>query len=92
MMVIRALVSRARKRRRFDTAASLTHRLFNMRDDAIFLRVLGFCWFLDPRRHVASEWDIQRTRLLKEGKSRDEATEIIRGALQNYPGYGQNNN
>ena len=92
MMVIRALVSRARKRRRFDTAASLTHRLFNMRDDAIFLHVLSFCWFLDPRRHVASEWDIQRTRLRKEGKSKEEATEIIRATLQNYPGYGQNNN
>ena len=78
MMVIRALVSRARKRRRFDTAASLTHRLFNLRDDAIFLHVLSFCWFLDPRRRVASVWDIQRTRLRKEGKSNEEATEIIR--------------
>ena len=80
MMVIRALVARARKRRRFDTAASLTHRLFNLRDDAIFLHVLGFCWFLDPRRRVASVWDIQRTRLRKEGKSNEEATEIIRSA------------
>ena len=78
MMVIRALVSRARKRRRFDTAASLTHRLFNMRDDAIFLRVLGFCWFLDPHRRVVTEWDILRSQLRKEGKSSEEAMTIVR--------------
>ena len=76
MMVIRALVSRARKRRRFDTAASLTHRLFNLRDDAIFLHVLSFCWFLDPRRHVASGHPAHQTT--QGRKSNEEATEIIR--------------
>ncbi|CAH0379600.1 unnamed protein product [Pelagomonas calceolata] len=77
MMVIRALVSKARKRRRFDAAASLTHRLFNLRDDALFLRVLGFCWFLNPGARVPCGHDYQLTRLRKEGKTPDEAFEII---------------
>ena len=76
-MVIRALVTRARKRRRFDAAASLTHRLFNLRDDALFLRVLGFCWFLNPGARVPCGHDYQLTRLRKEGKTPDEAFEII---------------
>ena len=80
LMVLRALVTRARKRRRVRAAASMTtvvHRLFNMRDDALFLRVLGYCWFLNPQGRVPCAHDYQLTRLLKEGKTNDEAAEII---------------
>ena len=36
---------------------SLTHRLFLLRDDALFLRCLEYCWFLDPLKRVPSETD-----------------------------------
>jgi hypothetical protein len=80
LMVLRALVTRARKRRRVRAAASMTtvvHRLFNMRDDALFLRVLGYCWFLNPGARVPCAHDYALTRLLKEGKTNDEAAAII---------------
>jgi hypothetical protein len=80
LMVLRALVTRARKRRRVRAAASMTtvvHRLFNMRDDAVFLRVLEFCWFLNPGARAPCAHDYELTRLLKEGKTNDEAADII---------------
>ena len=78
MMVTRALVARARGRGEFCATASLAHGLFNLREDAIFLHVLGFCWFLDPHRRVVTEWDILRSQLRKEGKSSEEAMTIVR--------------
>merc|ERR1712072_247131 len=62
LMVLRALVTRARKRRRVRAAASMTtvvHRLFNMRDDAVFLHVLGFCWLLNTRTLMPSDNDYE---------------------------------
>ena len=39
---------------------SLTHRLFLLRDDALFLKCLEYCWFLDPWKRVPSETDYRR--------------------------------
>ena len=39
---------------------SLMHRLFLLRDDALFLRCLEYCWFLDPWRRYPSETDYRR--------------------------------
>ena len=41
---------------------SLTHRLFLLRDDALFLRCLEYCWFLDPWKRYPSETDYARVR------------------------------
>ena len=76
-MVTRALVARARGRGEFCATASLAHGLFNLRDDAIFLRVLGYCWFLNPRKRRPSLYDYTASGLRKAGKSRAEVAEII---------------
>jgi len=39
---------------------TMTHRLFLLRDDALFLRCLEYCWFLDPLKRVPSETDYRR--------------------------------
>ena len=39
---------------------TLTHRLFLLRDDALFLRCLEYCWFLDPWKRYPSETDYRR--------------------------------
>ena len=41
---------------------SLTHRLFLLRDDALFLKCLEYCWFLDPLKRVPSETDYAKAR------------------------------
>ena len=41
---------------------SLTHRLFLLRDDALFLKCLEYCWFLDPWKRVPSETDYAKVR------------------------------
>ena len=50
---------------RFDHASradlTLTHRLFLLRDDALFLKCLEYCWFLDPWKRVPSETDYRRS-------------------------------
>ena len=43
-------VRRLRKRARAEL--TMTHRLFLLRDDAIFLHILGFCWFVDTERRL----------------------------------------
>ena len=39
---------------------TLMHRLFLLRDDALFLRCLEYCWFLDPWKRYPSETDYRR--------------------------------
>ena len=84
MMVTRALVARARSRGEFCSTASLAHGLFNLRDDAIFLHVLGFCWYLNPGARVPCAHDYVLTRLRKEGKTPNEAAEIIKKMESQY--------
>ena len=84
MMVTRALVARARSRGEFCATASLAHGLFNLRDDAIFLHVLGFCWYLNPGARVPCAHDYVLTRLRKEGKTPNEAAEIIKKMESQY--------
>ena len=48
---------------------SLTHRLFLLRDDALFLRCLEYCWFLDPLKRVPSETDYARVRATADTES-----------------------
>ena len=38
----------------------MTHRLFLLRDDALFLKCLEYCWFLDPWKRYPSETDYRR--------------------------------
>jgi len=41
----------------------MTHRLFLLRDDALFLRCLEYCWFVDTdRRMVRGDYLAQRQR------------------------------
>ena len=84
LMVTRALVARARSRGEFCATASLAHGLFNLRDDAIFLRVLGYCWFLNPRKRRPSLYDYTASGLRKAGKTRAEVAEIIEKMPRKY--------
>ena len=84
LMVTRALVARARGRGEFCATASLAHGLFNLRDDAIFLRVLGYCWFLNPRKRRPSLYDYTASGLRKAGKTRVEVAEIIEKMPRKY--------
>ena len=63
MLFLRRLFTRQHRRAsRADSDLSLTHRLFLLRDDALFLRCLEYCWFLDPWKRVPSEADYARVR------------------------------
>ena len=55
---VRRLLRQHRHASRADL--TLTHRLFLLRDDALFLKCLEYCWFLDPWKRVPSETDYRR--------------------------------
>ena len=59
MLFLRRLFTRQHRHASRDDL-SLTHRLFLLRDDALFLRCLEYCWFLDPWKRVPSETDYRR--------------------------------
>ena len=59
MLFLRRLFTR-QHRRASCADLSLTHRLFLLRDDALFLRCLEYCWFLDPWKRYPSETDYRR--------------------------------
>ena len=59
MLFLRRLFTR-QHRRASCADLSLTHRLFLLRDDALFLKCLEYCWFLDPWKRVPSETDYRR--------------------------------
>ena len=51
MLFLRRLFTR-QHRRASCADLSLTHRLFLLRDDALFLRCLEYCWFVDTERRL----------------------------------------
>ena len=59
MLFLRRLFTRQHRHVSRDDL-SLTHRLFLLRDDALFLRCLEYCWFLDPWKRYPSETDYRR--------------------------------
>ena len=80
MMVTRALVARARSRGEFCATASLAHGLFNLRDDAIFLHVLGFCWLLNTRTLMPSDNDYEAAGLGSRVGTEERSVEEYRAA------------
>ena len=60
LLFLKRLVKRARDRKRARAELTMTHRLFLLRDDALFLRCLEYCWFLDPWKRYPSETDYRR--------------------------------
>jgi len=88
MLVLRLLVTKARHKRR-RREMTLVDRFFLLRDDAIFLHVLGFCWFLNPRSRVPSVRDHYYSRHLREGITTvercEEAFEIANEQVEEDP-------
>ena len=52
LLFLKRLVKRARDRKRARPELTMTHRLFLLRDDALFLRCLEYCWFVDTERRL----------------------------------------
>ena len=50
LLFLKRLVAKRRKRARAEL--TMTHRLFLLRDDALFLRCLEYCWFVDTERRL----------------------------------------
>ena len=88
MLVLRLLVTKARHKRQ-RREMTLVDRFFLLRDDAIFLHVLGFCWFLNPRSRVPSVRDHYYSRHLREGITTvercEEAFEIANEQVEEDP-------
>ena len=80
MMVTRALVARARSRGEFCPTASLAHGLFNLRDDAIFLHVLSFCWLLNTRTLMPSDTDYEFASIFRRVGTEGRSVEEFRAA------------
>ena len=58
-------MKRARDRKRARAELTMTHRLFLLRDDHLFVRILGYCWFVDTdRKMVRGDYLSQRQRNL----------------------------
>ena len=52
LLFLKRLVKRARDRKRARAELTMTHRLFLLRDDHLFVRILGYCWFVDTERRL----------------------------------------
>ena len=52
LLFLKRLVARHRDRKRARAELTMTHRLFLLRDDALFLRCLEYCWFVDTERRL----------------------------------------
>ena len=50
LLFLKRLVTKHRKRPRVEL--TMTRRLFLLRDDALFLRCLEYCWFVDTERRL----------------------------------------
>ena len=52
LLFLKRLVAKHRDRKRARAELTMTHRLFLLRDDALFLRCLEYCWFVDTERSL----------------------------------------
>ena len=52
LLFLKRLVAKHRDRKRPRAELTMTHRLFLLRDDALFLRCLEYCWFVDTERRL----------------------------------------
>ena len=54
LLFLKQLVTkhRHRDRKRPRAELTMTHRLFLLRDDHLFVRILGYCWFVDTERRL----------------------------------------
>ena len=52
LLFLKRLVVRHRDRKRPRAELTMTHRLFLLRDDHLFVRILGYCWFVDTERRL----------------------------------------
>ena len=66
LLFLKRLVKRARDRKRARAELTMTHRLFLLRDDHLFVRILGYCWFVDTARRMrhgaADAWTLLAER------------------------------
>ena len=63
LLFLKRLVAKHRDRKRPRAELTMTRRLFLLRDDHLFVRILGYCWFVDTdRKMVRGDYLAQRQR------------------------------
>ena len=51
LLFLKQLVTKSRHKRA-RAELTMTRRLFLLRDDHLFVRILGYCWFVDTERRL----------------------------------------
>ena len=66
LLFLKRLVAKHRDRKRARAELTMMHRLFLLRDDHLFVRILGYCWFVDTARRMrhgaADAWTLLAER------------------------------
>ena len=52
LLFLKRVVAKHRDRKRARAELTMTHRLFLLRDDHLFVRILSYCWFVDTGRRM----------------------------------------
>ena len=60
LLFLKRLVAKNRDRKRPRAELTMTHRLFLLRDDHLFAKILEYCWFVDTDRKMM-QGDYQET-------------------------------